>query len=190
MVQVEAIRIEQITAVQAEAQLMALIRLLQNVVNDGASIGFIAPLSDGEARDYWLGVLPAIAQGHKLLFTATLEDQVVGSVQLALEPRRGVVHCAEVQKLMVHTAYRGHGLGRRLMNALEQAAQMEQRSLLVLDTRRGDVAEGLYQRMGYTQAGVIPGYALSSDGKLHDTVFYYRQLYDTWYTTYDNEAVL
>jgi len=169
-------QVEQITAAQAEAQLAALIALLQNVVDDGASIGFIAPLSRVEAREYWLGILPAIVQGNKLLFITKSDDQIVGSVQLALEPRANGRHRAEVQKLMVHTAYRGHGLSRHLMATLEAAARANQRSLLVLDTRGGDVAEGIYQKLGYQLVGTIPQYARSSDGNLHDTVFYYRLL--------------
>jgi len=168
--------IELITAPQAETVLAELVALLQNVVDDGASIGFIAPLAVEEARDYWVGILPAVVEGNKLLFVVRMDNQIVGSVQLALEPRRNGRHRAEVQKLMVYTAYRGHGLGRKLMGALEEAARANQRSLLVLDTRGGDVAEQLYQKLGYQLAGTIPHYALSSDGKLHDTVFYYRQI--------------
>ena len=168
--------IELIAAAAAEAKLAELVALLQNVVDDGASIGFIAPLTLEEARDYWVGILPAVTEGNKLLFVVRMDKQIVGSVQLALEPRPNGRHRAEVQKLMVHTVYRRHGLGRKLMEALEETARGNLRSLLVLDTRGGDVAEQLYQKLGYQLAGTIPGYALSSDGKLHDTVFYYRQI--------------
>ncbi len=169
--------IEQVTAAQVEALLeVHLIPLLQNVVDDGASIGFIAPLSAAEARDYWQGILPPLQAGHKVMLIAKQEDQLVGSVQLALESRANGRHRAEVQKLMVHTAARGQGVARGLMTALEAVAHEQRRTLLVLDTVRGGVADGLYQRMGYTKAGSIPRYALSSAGHLDDTVFYYREL--------------
>lgn len=169
--------IEQISASQAEALIDSdLIPLLCNVVDDGASIGFLAPLAITEARTYWQGILEPLQRGEKVMFVAKDDGRVIGAVQLALEPRANGRHRAEVQKLMVHTAARGHGLGRRLMEAVEQAARHHERSLIVLDTRHGDVADGLYQRMGYVQAGVIPRYALSSSGALADTVFYYREL--------------
>jgi GNAT superfamily N-acetyltransferase len=171
------IAIEQLSATEVEALIEpVLIPLLQNVVDDGASIGFIAPLAVDEAREYWQGILAPLQAGHKLLLIATIDGQPVGAVQLALEPRANGRHRAEVQKLMVHTAARGHGVGRRLMEAVEAAARTHERTLLVLDTRRGDVADGLYARMGYTQVGVIPKYAMSSAGHLSDTVFYYREL--------------
>ncbi len=169
--------IEAVTAAQVEALIEShLILLLQNVVDDGASIGFIAPLSAAEARDYWQGILSPLRSGHKVMFVAKLDGQLVGSVQLALEPRANGRHRAEVQKLMVHTAARGQGVARQLMKAIEAAAHEHRRTLLVLDTVRGGVADGLYARMGYTQAGIIPRYALSSAGPLEDTVFYYREL--------------
>lgn len=169
--------IEQVSAPQVESFIESdLIPLLCNVVEDGASIGFLAPLSSADARSYWQGVLAPLRTGEKVMFVASIDGRVVGAVQLALEPRANGRHRAEVQKLMVHTAARNHGLGRRLMEAVEQAARNDQRTLIVLDTRRGDIADGLYQRMGYVQAGVIPRYAISSSGELDDTVFYYREL--------------
>lgn len=169
--------IEQVSAAQVEALIdPQLVPLLQNVVDDGASIGFIAPLSAAEARAYWAGVLSPLQAGEKVMYVATASERVIGAVQLALEPRANGRHRAEVQKLMVHTAARGQGVGRRLMEAIEAAAKDHQRSLLVLDTVRGGVAEGLYARMGYSKAGIIPRYALSSAGHLDDTVFYYREL--------------
>lgn len=153
-----------------------LVPLLQNVVDDGASIGFIAPLAAAEAVAYWQGIITPLQQGDKVMYIAKLDEQVVGAVQLALEPRANGRHRAEVQKLMVHTAARGKGIGRQLMVAVEAAAKTHNRSLLVLDTVRGGVAEALYLSMGYSRAGIIPRYALSSAGHLDDTVFYYREL--------------
>lgn len=150
--------------------------LLQNVVDDGASIGFIAPLSVAEAETYWQGVSGPLQQGVKVMYVAKIDERIVGAVQLALEPRANGRHRAEVQKLMVHTDARGKGIGRKLMAAVEAAAQAHNRSLIVLDTVRGGVAEGLYLSMGYLRAGIIPRYALSSAGPLEDTVFYYREL--------------
>ena len=169
--------IEQVSAPQVESFIESdLIPLLCKVVEDGASIGFLAPLSSADARSYWQGVLAPLRTGEKVMFVSSIDGRFVSAVQLALEPRANGRHRAEVQKLMVHTAARNHGLGRRLMEAVEQAARNDQRTLIVLDTRRGDIADGLYQRMGYVQAGVIPRYAISSSGELDDTVFYYREL--------------
>jgi len=151
--------------------------LLQNVVDDGASIGFLPPLPQAEAQAYWHKIIADLAQDSRLLFVALADEGcVIGSVQLALEARKNGSHRAEVQKLMVHTEFRGRGIGRTLMSTLEVAARSAARTLLVLDTRRGDGAEQLYQALGYVQAGIIPGYVLNASGALEDTVIYYRHL--------------
>jgi ribosomal protein S18 acetylase RimI-like enzyme len=79
-------------------------------------------------------------------------------------------------KLLVASAERRRGIGRRLMEAAEQAARAHARSLLVLDTKQGDAAEHLYRAMGYVEAGVIPRYALDADRHPHATVFFYKEL--------------
>jgi hypothetical protein len=62
------------------------------------------------------------------------------------------------------------------MEAVEAEARRAGRTLLVLDTRRGDPSERLYLSRGYTPAGIIPRYARSSNDSLHDTVLFYRIL--------------
>jgi ribosomal protein S18 acetylase RimI-like enzyme len=50
------------------------------------------------------------------------------------------------------------------------------RSLLVLDTATEDGAAGLYERLGFTLAGEIPGYALKPHGGLTGTLIYWKRL--------------
>jgi hypothetical protein len=45
-----------------------------------------------------------------------------------------------------------------------------------MDTRQGGEAEKMCEALGYVRFGEVPGYARSSDGSLHTTVFFYRQL--------------
>ncbi len=86
------------------------------------------------------------------------------------------MHRAEVEKLMVHTKSRGKGIGKALMLELEEKAKNLNRSLLVLDTRKGDVASKLYEAIGYSLGGEIPNFALSSNGGFDSTLYYYKAL--------------
>ena len=106
------------------------------------------------------------------MLAALRDGRLIGSVQLDLATKPNATHRAEVQKLLVLTEARNSGLGRRLMLAAERHAQSHGRSLLVLDTQTDSVAHGLYLRLGYTEAGSIPGYALSPDGPLPTTLLY------------------
>jgi ribosomal protein S18 acetylase RimI-like enzyme len=154
-----------------------LVDLLIDCVASGASVGFLPPLSSAEADAYWRTVEDALASsGDRILLVASESGEVLGTVQLDLATKANALHRAEVMKLMVHTRARGRGVGRALMQRLEQLAAAHERSLLVLDTRAGDVAEQLYLRLGYQHAGTIPHYARGADGKLHATVFMFREI--------------
>jgi acetyltransferase len=152
-----------------------LVKLLCNCVDDGASIGFIAPLSISEADEYWKSVENDLSDSSKVMFLAQDKGQIIGTVQLSLCKKKNGLHRAEVEKLMVHTSARGKGAGKALMLELESKAQSIKKSLLVLDTRKGDVASSLYEAIGYQLAGEIPEFASNSDGGFDSTLYYYKQ---------------
>jgi ribosomal protein S18 acetylase RimI-like enzyme len=169
-------RIRRVTSAGAVELFPALAALLQDAVGDGASIGFMPPLSSGEALAYWNEVQRAVDAGTKILLVAEQGTDLVGTVQLGLETRRNGLHRAEIAKLMVHTGSRRGGVGRRLMEEAERQAREAGRSTLVLDTRKGDPAERLYRKLGFRVAGHIPRYAVSADGTPHTTVIMYKIL--------------
>ena len=158
------------------ALLPALVTLLQDSVHNGSSVGFLPPLTSEVAESYWLETFDEVAQGKRILLVAREGDEVAGSVQLALATKLNGLHRAEVQKLVVHTRFRGRGIARALMGEIEEAAREAGRTLLVLDTEEDSVAERLYPKCGYTRAGIIPQYALSANGSLINTVVFYKLL--------------
>jgi ribosomal protein S18 acetylase RimI-like enzyme len=170
MVLVRDVKIEQLTSI--EEHMDELSELLIQVVEDGASIGFLPPLMISGAKKYWQNSLTP----EVILFVAKINNQIVGSVQLHLCTKQNGGHRAEIAKLMTHPHYRRNGIGRSLMQKAEERAKQEGRSLLVLDTREGDPSNLLYTSMGYIRAGRIPHYAKSASGELHATILYYKQL--------------
>ena len=153
-----------------------LIVLLQDAVDSGASVGFLAPLAEVDAYHYWMKAFVQLSEKSRIILAAIHNGTIVGSVQLELASMPNGAHRAEVQKLLVLRSWRRQGIGLALMTAIEQAARQAGRTLLVLDTRLGDAAEQLYTRMGYTRVGVIPRFAMSSAGTLDATVVFSRQL--------------
>ncbi len=168
--------IERVSPEEEPAVLPHLIHLLQDTVASGASVGFLPPLSTEDAQQYWNTVFVEVAQDTCVLLVAREAGQIVGSVQLALATKPNARHRAEVQKLFVLSSQRRRGIGRALMQAVEQAARDGRRTLLVLDTRQGDSAEQLYRTLGYCKVGVIPGYAHSATGTSDSTVIFYKTL--------------
>ncbi|MDB5234938.1 MAG: hypothetical protein JWR44_1931 [Hymenobacter sp.] len=154
-----------------------LVDLLRDAVDSGASVGFLPPLALAEAQPYWQSVVEAIESGSRLLLLArSPAGDLVGAVQLDLATRPNSLHRAEVSKLLVHSQARRQGLARQLMGALEDEARRLGRTTLILDTRHGDVAEQLYQGLGYQLVGLIPAYFVNTDGQLHATALYYKLL--------------
>lgn len=170
------LQIERIAPADAAAALPELIELLRDSVDGGASVGFLPPLSEGEAHGYWADALAELANGQRVLLVARLDDRAVGTAQLGLAAKPNARHRAEVQKLLVHSRARRMGIARALMTALEEQARRLGLTLLVLDTRQGDPSERLYAAHGYTLAGIIPQYARNGDGGLDATVLYYKIL--------------
>jgi ribosomal protein S18 acetylase RimI-like enzyme len=154
----------------SEVHIEQLSDLLIKTVEGGASIGFLPPMSHSQATEYWENVL----EPNVILLIAKVNHAIVGSVQLQLCAKQNGRHRAEIAKLITHPDYRRKGIARLLMQKAEERAKQEKRSLLVLDTREGDVSNQLYISLGFTECGRIPFFAESADGKLDTTIVYYK----------------
>jgi ribosomal protein S18 acetylase RimI-like enzyme len=150
--------------------------LLVDTVDHGAPMGFVAPMSYDDALTYWLSLKPELNDGSRVLLVVCRNDRVVATGQLELAGWPNARHRAEVQKLIVSRALRGQGVGRRLMAALHDAARARGRTLLILGAYRGAPAEQFYRSLGYSEIGVIPGYAIDASGHRYDNVRFYLAL--------------
>ncbi|WP_300635625.1 GNAT family N-acetyltransferase [Pseudomonas sp.] len=155
---------------------LGLVELLLDAVRHGASVGFMADFDEAQAHAYLTGVQAGIEDADLLLWVVVREEQVMASVQLALCRKANGLNRAEVQKLLVHSGARRHGLGQQLMNVLELAARQHKRGLLYLDTEAGSDAEAFYQSLSYTKIGELPDYCQSPDGRYSPTAIYFKTL--------------
>jgi len=167
--------------VDVEIDMMA--EVLHAVVHNGASVSFCTPFSIGEARAFWVEkVLPEVRGHRRRMVVARLNDndgtnRIVGTVQLELEMPPNQPHRAAVAKLLVHPAARRRGVARALMNALEDMARSEGRTLLTLDTVSGSNGELLYRSLDFTPVGIIPRYARGAlTPELESTTIMYKEL--------------
>jgi ribosomal protein S18 acetylase RimI-like enzyme len=173
------IRFEWLSAATLAEASDDLVMLLQACVHAGASLGFLAPLSDPEAREYWNSILSSVTSGGRAVIVARdeINGRVVGSGQLAFESKPNGRHRAEVNKIMVLPSHRRRGIAVRVMLELERRARERSVWLLVLDTSEGfSGARALYESLGYTYVGGIPDYALDPDGRPEKNAIYYKNL--------------
>jgi GNAT superfamily N-acetyltransferase len=165
-----------LTAPIPDAALEQLAAVLVDCVEGGASVSFMAPFSQGEALAFFRKVASSVATGDTVLLAAKLDGKIIGTVQLGLDTPPNQPHRADVKKMLVHRAARGHGIGADLMARVEEEAKRRGRWLVVLDTVPGDNGYRLYRRAGWTESGVIPDYAMFPDGRLCDTALFWKRL--------------
>ena len=157
-------------------QLDALAGVLHDCVAGGASVSYMAPFSHEEAREAFEAWAAEVEQGRRLIVAAFDNGDLVGSVQVILALPPNQPHRGEIAKLLVHRSARRRGIAERLMECAEAEARAEGKTLLVLDAvTEGDAAR-LYARMGWTEVGVIPGYALYPDGRPCDTTYFWKAI--------------
>ena len=165
------IAIERLHALD-EAQCLGLARVLVECVEAGASVGFMSPLGEARAVDFWQRVGRKVARGERALFVAQRDGEILGTVQLLLAQPDNQPHRADVAKMLVHRRARRRGVAQQLMAAADAVARDEGKTVLVLDTVTGGDAERLYERNGWRVVGDVPDFALLPDGGYCRTRFY------------------
>lgn len=172
----ELVEVRRLEAEAVRAQLDGLADVLADCVEGGASVGYLWPFSHEEARRLYETYAEEVEQGRRILLAAFSGETIVGTAQLVLPTHPNQPHRADVARVLVHRSARRRGIAQRLMQEIEREALAEGRTLLVLDTVTGDDAERLYDRLGWTKVGVIPGFALYPDGRRCDTTVFYKEL--------------
>ena len=157
-------------------QIDELATLLIDVVEGGATVGFMMPITHERAVSFWSRVAEEVALGKRLLLIAEDDAGICGTVQLVLDLPDNQPHRADLSKMLVRRRSRRQGLAAELLRAAEAAALDSGRTLLVLDAVTDGAAARLYERLGWVRVGDIPGYALMPEGGLCGTTYYYRQL--------------
>jgi GNAT superfamily N-acetyltransferase len=168
------IEVRRLDAAEVRARLDELAAVLADCVAGGASVSYMAPFTQEQAREAFAAWADDVERDARLLLAAFLDGTIVGTVQLVFATPPNQPHRADVAKLLVHRSARRRGLARLLMEHAEREARAEGKTLLVLDTVTGEDAERLYTRLGWTRVGVIPNYALYPDGRPCDTTVFWK----------------
>lgn len=171
-----SVTIEALDADAYAAAVPDLAALLVDAVASGASVNFLAGLTEGEAAAWWAARIPQVADGTTTAFVANDDGRIVGSTLLIRSRNPNSPHRAEVAKVLVHSSARRRGVGRALMDAVEARARAEGRWLLLLDTQAATAAERMYRALGWHELGTMPDHSLRTDGVLAPTVFFWKDL--------------
>ncbi|HKP18433.1 MAG TPA: GNAT family N-acetyltransferase [Gaiellaceae bacterium] len=171
-----AIEVRRLTAAEARDEVDGLAAVLHDCVAGGASVRYMAPFSQADARAAFEAAVADVEQRRRVLLAAFGGGELVGTVQVALAMQPNSPHRGEVVQLLVRRAARGRGVATQLMERAEKEARAEGKTLLVLDTVTDDPGERLYGRLGWNKVGVIPNYALYPDGRPCDTTVFWKEI--------------
>jgi ribosomal protein S18 acetylase RimI-like enzyme len=144
-------------------------------IEDGGGFGWIKAPALTVLENYWNGVLLV---PERTLFVARLNGRVCGSVQLVVPPRNNEAQgfAAQLTSNFLAPWSRGHGLARRMIETVEEAARAAGFAVLNLDVRATqEAAIGLYETMGFHRWGTHPAYA-RVDGKVIPGHYYFKRL--------------
>jgi GNAT superfamily N-acetyltransferase len=160
----------------AASAVRRLAEVLAACVEAGAALGVRRVPSREGAAAVWQAAASRVAEGRAALFAAWSEGVLAGAATLALDAPEDRPCRAEVERLLVHPAFRRRGLGRALLGAAETAAAAAGRRRLVVETAAEAACEALLRSAGWTEAGRIPDDVLAPDGTPRDTVILTRSL--------------
>ena len=170
------IAIRAIASAEAKIRLSELAAILVDAVAHGASVNFMAGLSEPQAVTFWRDQIPGIAAGTRQLPVADDGARLVGTIVLTFAHQPNAPHRAEIGKMLVLSAMRRQELGRRLLDAAESAARAAGRTLLVLDTETNSAGEHLYRACGWCEAGRIADHSYTPVGRLADSTLFIKAL--------------
>jgi putative acetyltransferase len=92
------------------------------------------------------------AQPHGALLLARVDGWAAGICGFRPLPHSDHVNACEMKRLFVPAAFRGLGLGRRLVDAIVLHAQVAGYNTILLDTLRDmETARSLYQEAGFVE---------------------------------------
>ena len=141
----------------------------------GGGFGWLKPPPRQTLERYWQGVLLV---PERKLFVGRLDGTIAGSAQLMRPPRNNEAQAATATLTASFVApwARGHGLGRALTVAVEEAARADGFHFLALDVRASQTAAiHLYESLGFERWGENPNYALV-EGKPVTGYYYSKRL--------------
>lgn len=153
------IAIERIEALKT-ADLHDLCDATDDAIKSGGGFGWVDPPPRDVMERYWKGVLVV---PERILFVARLDGMIAGSAQLVKPPRNNEAqaHAAALTTSFVAPWARGHGLARRLTEAVVTEARGAGFRVLNLDVRETqEAAIALYETLGFKRWGTHPFYAL------------------------------
>lgn len=134
-------------------------RLVQEVMGEGAALGWSGVPGDAEAVQWWEELLAQVAAGTAAVSAAYDGRDLVGLGEWRRYTLAPQAQNADLEKVFVARRCRGSGAGRLLMEHLIAQARAAGVEVLTLQCRGNNHgAIRLYERLGFHEYGRIPDF--------------------------------
>ena len=121
-------------------------------------------------KEHWLSAFNA----NKITLLGLRQDKIVGSATLIMhEPQSRAAHVASFG-VAVHPAFQRKGLGKKLIEALEQIAMDRGIKKIEVNCYDGNAAAALYRSLNYTSEGRRLKKGRLDDGTYVDELLFYK----------------
>ncbi len=168
------VTVEKVTELK-RSDLYDLCDAAEAAIIDGGGFGWVTPPDREVMERYWKGVM---AVPERTLVVGRLDGVIAGSAQLVRPTRNNEAQAfaCNLTTSFVAPWARGHGMARRLTQAIIDEAARLGFGILNLDVRETQrAAITLYDHMGFTRWGTHPHYARAR-GRTIAGHFYYKVL--------------
>jgi GNAT superfamily N-acetyltransferase len=178
------VSIVELSASDVQAAVDDLAQLLLDAHESGMALGLAGPLDRERAAAEWRATARLLDPRDRVMLGARAEGSLVGraegflvgTVQIVRATAENGTHRAEIVRFAVRGDMRGRGIGRALLEAAAERARGMGLALLWLTTHADTDSDRIYERLGWTRMGTMPGYATRPDGVAVANVFYYLEL--------------
>ncbi len=111
-----------------------------------------------------------LANCHYLIFASHGGPMADGDQPVGFSLSRSAYDEEELLLFAVDPAHRGHGIGARMLERFASEARQRGAQRLLLEMRRGNRAQSLYERYGFQIIGERPKYYRVGDGTKIDAI--------------------
>ncbi|MBB5938034.1 GNAT family N-acetyltransferase [Streptomyces zagrosensis] len=153
-----------------------LVRLWVEVTNAGGAVGFVPSVEDSDVRPLACEQLDAVRGGGARLLAAYADGRLVGTVFIAANRHRLMLHWATLVTVMIEPALQGGGRGKAMLReAIDMARDLGFQSLR-LGVRGGTGVDGFYATLGFKEVGRVPESIKVADDDYRDDIAMWLRL--------------
>jgi GNAT superfamily N-acetyltransferase len=145
-----------------------------DVSNAGGAVGFVPPVTADDVEPVLAHLLDGVHSGRDVLAVLTVDGTTAGWAAIvgSSSPLRS--HWATVLRVQVHPARQG--LGRALMEGVQEIGRRRGWEFLTLTARGGTGVDGFYRGLGYHEVGRMPGAIRVAPGDDREEILLRRPL--------------